>query len=154
MFELNSLPPASVRGWPRLQSPLLLIVETDANARRSLARLLQQRGYRVALARSISEASEMLDDLRFIDSEIDGLIADYRLPDGFGTQVIQDFRHDFLNGPAAMVLDGDNIAMQLWAHARGVTLLSRGSLQSQLESWLQSVSARVRESIAPLQFSA
>lgn len=134
------------------RGPLLLVVENDLNARRSLAKSLQQRGYRVALARSVGEALEMLDDLRFIESDVDGLIVEYRLPDGLGCRIVQDFQREFPDAPAALVLDEDDIAMQLWTRARGISLVNKSALPGQIEPWLTRVQVQSRAIAAEVSF--
>ena len=120
-------------------SPMLLLVETDVHARRSVSRALQQRGYRVAIARTISEALEMIDDLRFIESNVDGLVVEYRLADGLGCRIVQEFQREFPDIPTALIIEDDDITMRLWTRARGISLMQKTMLWNQLESWLDQV---------------
>lgn len=124
-------------------SPMLLLVETDVHSRRSMSKYLQQRGYRVAIARTISEALEMIDDLRFIDSGVDGLVVEYRLADGLGCRIVQEFQREFPEIPTALVIEKDDITMRLWTRARGVSLMQKTTLWDQLETWLEQVQTPV-----------
>jgi DNA-binding response OmpR family regulator len=117
--------------------PLLLLVEHNSALRSSIAAQLQARGCRVALARSIGEALEMIDDLRFIESEVDGLVVDYRLPDGLGCRIVQDFRREFPNTPAALVIDEEDVTMRLWTRTRGIALMNKPTLWNELHPWLE-----------------
>lgn len=119
--------------------PMLLLVETDVLSRRSLSKALQQRGYRVAIARTICEALEMIDDLRFIDSGVDGLVVEYRLADGLGCRIVQEFQREFPDVPTALVIEEDDITMRLWTRARGVSLMQKTTLWNQLEPWLEQI---------------
>ena len=120
-------------------SPMLLLVETDALSRRSLSKALQARGYRVAIARTISEALEMIDDLRFIESNVDGLVVEYHLADGLGCRIVQEFQREFPDTPTALVIEEDDITMRLWTRARGISLMQKTTLWNQLDSWLEQV---------------
>ena len=122
-----------------IENPMLLLVETDTHMRRSAARMLQQRGFRIAIARNISEALEMIDDLRFIESGVDGLLVQYHLPDGLGCRIVQEFQREFPDVPTALVVEEDDITMRLWTRARGTALMQKTTLWNQLEPWLESV---------------
>ena len=121
------------------RGPMLLLVETHVDTRRSMSKTLQQRGYRIAIARNIAEALEMIDDLHFIESDIDGLVVEYRLPDGLGCRVVQDFQRDFPEVPTALVIEEDDITMRLWTRSRGISLIYKQTLWNQLEPWLDQV---------------
>lgn len=121
------------------RGPMLLLVETHVDTRRSMSKTLQQRGYRVAIARNIAEALEMIDDLHFIESDVDGLVVEYRLPDGLGCRVVQDFQRDFPEVPTALVIEEDDITMRLWTRSRGISLMHKQTLWNQLEPWLDQV---------------
>ena len=120
--------------------PLLLLVQNGSVTRTAIVKELQDAGFRVAVARGTSEAREMLDDLQFIESDVDGLVVDYRLPDGLGCRIIQDFQYDNPHVPTALVLDEDDIAMKLWTRARGISLLSKAQLWNELVPWLERLS--------------
>jgi two-component system NtrC family response regulator len=65
----------------------LLLVEDEADQRRLLADLLAARGYEVAHAGSLAAARAELER-----SPVDLVLADFRLPDGEGSQLLAEVR--------------------------------------------------------------
>jgi DNA-binding response OmpR family regulator len=76
----------------------VLLLEDDAGVRRSLHLMLHGAGYEV---RSYSAAAALLAD-RTIDEAL-LLIADYRLADGDGVEVMRALRQRGWNGRALMI---------------------------------------------------
>ena len=78
--------------------PLLLLVDDDDSVRRSLHLLLQFRGYEV---RSFASAAPLVGD----DAAHDALfmVADHRLPDGDGIDVLQRLRAAGWCGRAVLI---------------------------------------------------
>lgn len=70
-----------------LQSPLVLIVDDETELCDSLWEILHERGYRVHLAHDVAEARQSLSSCRF---QI--VLLDLKLPDGDGSQVLQQVR--------------------------------------------------------------
>lgn len=70
-----------------LQSPLVLIVDDEAELCDNLWEILHERGYRVHLAHDVREASQSLATCKF---QI--VLLDMKLPDGNGGQVLQQVR--------------------------------------------------------------
>ncbi|WP_066724488.1 response regulator [Sphingomonas pituitosa] len=80
------------------QRPSVLLVEDDDGVRRATQLLLHGRGYRVR-AHSAAAAS-LADPLAF---EAAYLVADYRLPDGDGVQLLRDLQAKGWSGRAILV---------------------------------------------------
>ena len=119
------------------KSPLLMLVDSEIEARRFTANALQAAGCRVALARSVAEAREMIDDLHFIESPLDGLLVDHHLSDGLGSRVVQDFQREYPHIPTAIIFAEDDIVLRLWSRARGIALFQKDDLWNELQAWLE-----------------
>ena len=65
----------------------VLVVEDDGDQRRLVASILRARQYLVAEAGSVAEAREQLED-----SPVDLVLSDWKLPDGDGTELLQEVR--------------------------------------------------------------
>lgn len=85
------------------------------------------------------EAGNVLRDARFIESALDGLIVDVKLPDATGYRVVQDFRSEFRGVPIAMLGEVDDICLTVWARARGIQVLRKPLLKLELERWVYGV---------------
>ena len=68
---------------------VVFMVDDDPGIRLFTSGLLERSGYRVILAASAAEASEVIESF---EGEIDVLLMDIRLPDGFGATVAQRLR--------------------------------------------------------------
>jgi len=75
-----------------------LLVEDDESVRRSLQLLLHWRGYDV---RSYANSSSLLAYGGLDESDL--LLADYRLPDGTGIEVLDALRHRGWSGRAVLI---------------------------------------------------
>jgi DNA-binding response OmpR family regulator len=82
------------------------------------------------------DAGNVLRDARFIDSALDGLIVDVKLPDATGYRVVQDFRSEFRGVPIAMLGEIDDLCLSIWARARGIQVLRKPLQQPDLERWI------------------
>ncbi|WP_333573113.1 response regulator [Sphingomonas sp.] len=80
------------------ERPSVLLVEDDDGVRRATQLLLHGRGYRVR-AHSAAAAS-LADPLAF---EAAYLVADYRLPDGNGVQLLRDLQAKGWTGRAVLM---------------------------------------------------
>lgn len=78
--------------------PLVLLVEDDDGVRRSLQMLLTGCGYRV---KSFAAATPALADPASMDVTL--LVADYRLPDSDGLNLLQSLREKGWQGRAVLV---------------------------------------------------
>lgn len=84
--------------FPENTKPLLLLVDDDDNVRRSLHLLLQFRGFQV---RSFASAAPLLDDEAALKAVC--MVADHRLPDGDGIDVLQRLREAGWSGRAVLI---------------------------------------------------
>ena len=116
--------------------PLLMIVEGDLSTRRRISETLQKQDYRIAVARNVREGLEMIDDLKFSGSNVNGLLAEHRLSDGRGWRVVDGFRLAFPGAPAALFSQDDHIVATVWSDVRGVLLLRKPVDTFQLNTWL------------------
>lgn len=70
-----------------LQSPLVLIIDDEADLCDNLWEILHERGYRVHLAHDVRSARQSLASCQF-----QVILLDLKLPDGEGGQVLQEVR--------------------------------------------------------------
>jgi DNA-binding NtrC family response regulator len=68
-------------------SPTILIVEDDAGVRTSLEKSMKRRGYDVHAVATVGEAKAVL-----VDRDVDLVLADMKLPDGSGLEVLAHAR--------------------------------------------------------------
>lgn len=106
---MNSLvkPPAKAR-------PHIVLLEDDNGVRRSLQLLLNGRGFDV---KAYAGAGALLADPEF--SEADCLVADYRLADTNGIEVLQSLRKNGWKKPAVLVTAFSSAAVTADAAAAG-----------------------------------
>lgn len=127
------------RIWPnysKLSSPLLLIAERDPLGSQSASRKLQQQNVKLAVARSVSEAKEMIQDLQFIGASIDGLITDLDFVDGNGGSIVRELRDVYPQTPVAILAGECETNVAIWTHLRGVDVLRRTPHWEELHDWL------------------
>lgn len=79
-----------------LQSPSVLIVDDEADLCENLWEILHDRGYRVHLTHDVKEATQSLTNCSF-----QVVLLDMKLPDGDGSQVMQQVR---LTNPQARIV--------------------------------------------------
>lgn len=79
-------------------SRLLLLIEDDAPLRRSLQLLLQGQGFEV---RAHASGAQAIADSSAIDARV--LVADYRLPDSDGIEVLRSLRRFGWSGRAILI---------------------------------------------------
>ncbi|MCK9529664.1 MAG: PAS domain S-box protein [Gammaproteobacteria bacterium] len=89
--------------WIPAQKATALVLEDDAEIREGLALLLQCQGYQVVDAGSCTEALQRIEG-KVVPSLV---VADYRLPDGTGLEVIQAIRERTRGQVAAVILTGE-----------------------------------------------
>lgn len=68
------------------RKPVVFYVDDEEGIRRVANRLLRKRGFSMISASSAAEASEVMDEYQ---GEIDALLMDINLPDGWGAMVAQ-----------------------------------------------------------------
>lgn len=101
-----------------LARPSVLLVEDDDGVRRSTQLLLHGRGYQV---RAHSAAAASLADPAAL--EADYLVADYRLPDGDGVQLLRDLHARGWAGRAVLMTGYPSDALARDATASGYAAL-------------------------------
>ena len=120
--------------------PLLLLVESDLTFRYHLLKTLRAGNFRIAIARTVSEALEMLDDLVFIGAHVDALLVGYRLKDGFSGPLVQALHRQFPSAPVAVLVD-DNLAGRISVRSRGISIIPKQQPIRRLQPWLQALKA-------------
>lgn len=116
------------------RSPRLLFVQSDPHQAVTVEEWFPDA--RFIHSASAHDAGNVLRDARFIDSALDGLIVDVKLPDAAGYRVVQDFRSEFRGVPIAMLGEIDDLCLAIWARARGIQVLRKPLQQQDLERWL------------------
>lgn len=116
------------------QPKRLLMVQEDVEVSLQVEAWLPDA--RFIHTRTAQEAGNVLRDAAFIDSTLDGLIVDVRLPDATGYRVVQDFRSEFRGVPIAMLGEADDLCLSIWARARGIQVLRKPVQQAELERWV------------------
>lgn len=108
---MNSLvkPPVNAR-------PQIVLLEDDNGVRRSLQLLLQGRGFDV---KAYAGAAPLLADPEF--AEADCLVADYRLADTNGIEVLRSLRKNGWTKPAVLVTAFSSAEVTAEATAAGFT---------------------------------
>ncbi|MEM7416693.1 MAG: response regulator [Gemmatimonadota bacterium] len=71
------------------RKPVVFFVDDEDGIRRIADRLLRKRGFEMIGASSAAEAQEVLDGFA---GDIDALLMDINLPDGWGAKVAQELR--------------------------------------------------------------
>lgn len=71
------------------RKPVVFFVDDEDGVRHIANRLLKKRGFEMIGASSAAEAQEVIDGF---DGEIDALLMDINLPDGWGAMVAQQLR--------------------------------------------------------------
>ena len=74
---------------PPERKPVVFFVDDEEGIRHIANRLLRKRGFEMIGASSAAEAQEVLDGY---EGEIDALLMDISLPDGWGAMVAQQLR--------------------------------------------------------------
>jgi len=126
--------PKSLRG-----QPCVLIVEDDPDIGQLLKRWLERMNFQAVLATSTREALDLVQDVSFIESRLDGLLVDYQLPDATGCRVIQEFASEFPGMPIAMMTAYDDITLEGWVRSRNVQLFRKPLDMKKMEAWLQTL---------------
>jgi len=103
---------------PREMRERVLLLEDDAGVRRSLHLMLHGAGYDV---RSYSAAAALLADPGVGDAGV--LIADYRLSDGDGVDVLRTLREQSWNGRAVLITAFPSPALRATAKEAGYDLV-------------------------------
>ena len=132
-------PPRVVRRTGPKPQPCVMIVEDDHDIGFLLKRWFENMGVKTMLATSTREALELVQDVSFIESKLDGLLVDYQLPDATGCRVIQEFVSEFPGVPVAMMTAYDDITLEGWVRAHRIQLFRKPLDLPRLEAWLYSL---------------
>ena len=116
-----------------------MVVDDDPGVGYAVTRWLQEQNIRSVLASTTSEALEMLRDMVFIESEFDGLLVDYNLPDATGCRVIEEFMLDFPRTPVALMTGSNDIALELWVRSRHIPLFRKPLNMRDLKNWVEQI---------------
>lgn len=119
--------------------PCILVVEDDPDIGMLLKRWLERMNVQAVLATSTREALDLVQDISFIESRLDGLLVDYQLPDATGCRVIQEFASEFPGVPIAMMTAYDDITLEGWVRSRNVQLFRKPLDLKKMEAWLQTL---------------
>ncbi len=79
---------------------VVFFVDDNDDVRRTISRMLESRGYEMLLAASAAEASEVSEAF---SGEIDVLLMDVNLPDGWGATVAFRLREERPNMPVLFI---------------------------------------------------
>jgi CheY-like chemotaxis protein len=121
------------------RQPCVMLVEDEPDLAVLVQYWLLKWMVRAVTVKSAAEALQILDDVAFIEAHFDGLLTDYRLPDGSGWRVIQRFREDFPDAPIALMTAYSNISLELWANARRIPLFRKPLDREDLRAWAERI---------------
>lgn len=105
---------AEIIDTPALERPRLLLVEDDAGVRRSLQLLFRARGFDV---RAYATGSALLADPQSRDARC--FVADYRLEEIDGIEVLSRLRDSGWSGPAVLITAFPSADLSAHALAHG-----------------------------------
>jgi len=118
------------------RSPRILVVDSDPLHGKTVTDFLQAQDMKPMWVRTCREAMDLMYDMVFIESSIDGILVEYTAADGSGRRVVQEFRHEFPGVAAALTTSADDISLELWSRARRVPILRRPVARESLSIWL------------------
>jgi FixJ family two-component response regulator len=122
--------------------PQILLVEDDPAVRRSLQLLLHGYGFE---ARAYASGTAMLADSTCIQAV--GLVADYRIPDIDGLEILSALRARHWNGPALLVTAHPSAHLARLAEQAGYSqILEKPLREHQLGDALKSLMPRAQMS--------
>lgn len=90
---------------------IVLVVDHDPLVGLGATQWLRKRGFQCLVARSVSEAREMLDDVRLLGADLDGLLTCGHLRDGAGREVEALFRRAYPLGDSALMSEPERRAL-------------------------------------------
>ncbi len=121
----------------------IMLVEKDVQTGKEISDVLLQQNAKLVWATSAAEAMQILNDVLFIGSGLDGLLVNQSLPDASANRVIREFRHEFPWAPIAMMMNADDISTSVWARSRQIKILRRPIQPEELSLWLKHVKVSV-----------
>lgn len=114
----------------------VLVVESDAATGNMICKWLEEMDVKVVLARSAKDAVHALHDVAFIGCTLDALLVAHNLQETTGCRIVSEFRYEFPWAPVAVMTDADDIAVNVWARARGVSIIRKPLHSRELSTWL------------------
>lgn len=121
--------------------PVLMVVEDDGAIGPILSDWVEEQGFRTLLMSNTQDACEALGDMAFIEVPCDGLLVDYRLPDGTGAEVIQAYDELFPEMPIAMMTAFADERIEDWLQEIGAQFFRKPLDLDALSLWLGTLRA-------------
>ncbi len=121
----------------------ILMVEADIENGKHVSEWLLDQNTKLVWARSASEAMQLLNDVLFIGSELDGLLINQHVADASANRIVREFRHEFPWAPVAMMMGTDDISTSVWARARGIKIIRKPIQRNEIVLWLKHVKVTV-----------
>ena len=121
----------------RVQYPSLMVVEDDPDVGYAVTRWLKSLSIKPVLATTTREALELINDVAFIEANLDGLLADYNLPDATGVSVIKEFVEQFPGIPVAIMTGQDDLSLEKWARENNVPLFRKPLHMPEVLAWIE-----------------
>lgn len=117
-------------------APCILLADGGFEHFGSLRRWIEGQRVRVIKVTTASEALNIVEDISHVQARLNGLIVAHRLPDAMGHRVVLDFKREFPEAPAAIVLKHRNLTDEIWARSRGILLLDTRPSGRELRNWM------------------
>jgi len=113
--------------------PNILVVSDDRHLLRVATEWNSHSQARVVVCATAAEAEVVMHDIRFIGTRLDAVIVDYKLNDKAGCRFTAEQRDNFPEASFVMVCDFSSTALNMWARAFQVQLLSKPVLVEDLQ---------------------
>ena len=120
-----------------IQYPCLMVVEDDPGVGYAVTRWLQSLSVKPILATTTREALELINDVAFIEANLDGLLVDYNLPDATGVRVIQEFVEEFPGIPVAIMTGSNDLSLEMWAQSNKVPIFHKPLHMPDMLTWIE-----------------
>ena len=117
-------------------APCVLIADGGFKHLSPIQRWIEGQRVRVIKVTTASEALNIVEDISHVQARLNGLIVAHRLPDAMGHRVVLDFKREFPEATAALVLKHRNLTDEIWARSRGVVLMDVRPSRGDLGNWV------------------
>jgi hypothetical protein len=125
------------------RAPRILLASSDREVTASITQWCQDEDVKIVGVESCREAMNLLHDIVFIESALDGLLVDAELCDGSGFRVIREYRHEFPDLPTALIGDAQaDVSLGMWSKSKQIPILRRPADQAAILGWLSTFRAR------------
>jgi DNA-binding response OmpR family regulator len=118
------------------RSPRILMVDSDTEHGNATKKWLEEHEMKTMWVQTPREAMDLLYDMVFIESSVDGVLVEHSLPETSGCRVIQEFRHEFPGMAAALMTSADDISLETWSRARRIPIMRRPVGAEALSAWV------------------